>query len=1005
MITSILLNPSFFTQHNAVYSHWKHSLLDHFQMNKQKKFAFFAFIFAFFGHIQPVPLVAQGINLGNPPIWNFPKKKYQAGTQNWDAAQDKRGVLYFANNEGLLQYDGNTWKCFPVANKTVVRSVAIDPLGRIFVGAQSELGYFFPDQRGVLQYHSLLGLLPVEKRNFEDVWDVQFEAGDVFFRTNRVVFQYSGAGIKVYEPGGDLTSLFATPRGLFLQQNLSNLLVFGEGAFRPFLQVAQLKSPLTGAVSWQGDTILFSSLKNGFFYLSGSVSGLWKTPQDALLQEKRIYAATLLPGHHLALGTSLNGVMVLDKSRRIARHLTQKNGLQNNNVLCTFSDNAGNLWLGLDSGLDCVVLDAPFSSVIPDGELQGTGYSAAVFQGQLFLGVSNGVYQAPWKSFYDPESSPVFHKLKDTDGQVWDLEVLDDNLLLGHHEGAFCLNANTSKVLSAEPGAWTFVQLSPDFLLGGTYNGLVLYRKSGKSWVFAQKLMGINESCRIMVKDWDGSIWVAHPYRGLYHLEWTPEQIGTLNVTFFNAQNGLPSDLNNLIFQIAGKLVITTEKGVMRFDRIRSTFVPDDDYNRLFGEIGRIRYLREDKSGNIWYVAEKEVGVLEVQDFGLSKQVKKHVYPELAEKLVGGFEFMYPIDEQHILFGAEQGFLFFNAAAKSTADTVLQVVLGNITASGRRDSMLFGGWFVADNILSLQQNNDNIPSLDADMNNLRFSFSATDYKSPDFLYYRVKLLGLDRDWSAWTPETVRMFTNLNPGKYSFQVQCRRKDGLESRISTFSFVIRPPWYKSMVAWLFYGLVLASMFAGFLLRQKRKFETEKEKLTRWHQQKVAQQQQEVEQSKAAVTEIQNEKLEAEIRFNNQELAMATMHLVQKGEILLTVQENLNKILEKSAATAVKKEIQQLLNLLNFDAQLDEDWQQFAFHFDQVHVDFLKRLRAQFTQLGINDQKLCAYLRMNLTTKEIAPLMNISVRGVEASRYRLRKKLGLPNDANLTDFMMRI
>jgi DNA-binding CsgD family transcriptional regulator len=210
---------------------------------------------------------------------------------------------------------------------------------------------------------------------------------------------------------------------------------------------------------------------------------------------------------------------------------------------------------------------------------------------------------------------------------------------------------------------------------------------------------------------------------------------------------------------------------------------------------------------------------------------------------------------------------------------------------------------------------------------------------------------------------------------------------------------------MVAWLFYGLVLASMFAGFLQRQKRKFETEKEKLTRWHQQKVAQQQQEVEQSKAAVTEIQNEKLEAEIRFNNQELAMATMHLVQKGEILLTVQENLNKILEKSAATAVKKEIQQLLNLLNFDAQLDEDWQQFAFHFDQVHVDFLKRLRAQFTQLGINDQKLCAYLRMNLTTKEIAPLMNISVRGVEASRYRLRKKLGLPNDANLTDFMMRI
>jgi DNA-binding CsgD family transcriptional regulator/preprotein translocase subunit YajC len=319
--------------------------------------------------------------------------------------------------------------------------------------------------------------------------------------------------------------------------------------------------------------------------------------------------------------------------------------------------------------------------------------------------------------------------------------------------------------------------------------------------------------------------------------------------------------------------------------------------------------------------------------------------------------------------------------------------------------MLFGGWFVHGSDLSMQQNKDDIPQLDAGMNNLRCSFSATDYKSPDFLQYRVKLEGLDRDWSDWTSETVRIFTNLSPGQYSFQVQARRKDGLESKIASFSFVVCPPWYKSVLALILYALVFVGFFAGFLLRQQQKFESEKEKLTKVHQQAVAQQQREVEQSKAAVTEIQNEKLEAEIRYNNQELAMATMHLVQKGEILLTVQENLNKIFEKSADTAVKKEIQQLLNLLNFDTQLDEDWQQFAFHFDQVHVDFLKRLREQYTQLGINDQKLCAYLRMNLTTKEIAPLMNISVRGVEASRYRLRKKLDLPNDANLTDFMMRI
>jgi DNA-binding CsgD family transcriptional regulator len=103
-------------------------------------------------------------------------------------------------------------------------------------------------------------------------------------------------------------------------------------------------------------------------------------------------------------------------------------------------------------------------------------------------------------------------------------------------------------------------------------------------------------------------------------------------------------------------------------------------------------------------------------------------------------------------------------------------------------------------------------------------------------------------------------------------------------------------------------------------------------------------------------------------------------------------------------VKKDIHQLLNLVNFDVKLDEDWEHFAHHFDQVHVDFLKNLRERFPQLSASDLKLCAYLRMNLSTKEIAPLLNISVRGVEGSRYRLRKKLDLPNDANLTDFILR-
>lgn len=302
--------------------------------------------------------------------------------------------------------------------------------------------------------------------------------------------------------------------------------------------------------------------------------------------------------------------------------------------------------------------------------------------------------------------------------------------------------------------------------------------------------------------------------------------------------------------------------------------------------------------------------------------------------------------------------------------------------------------------LAAAQVSENIPVLEASMNNLRFAFSATDFGDPAFVQFRVKLDGLGGGWSEWTGENVQNFTNLSPGKYCFSVQARRTDGHESAVLRYEFRIRPPWYASTAALVFYALGILGLFASFLIRQRRKFEREKQSLTVHHQQITAEQQRKVEESKAALSDVLREKLEAEIQFKNKELAAATMHLVQKGEILQAIQENLNQILAKSTSPAVKKEVQHLLNLLDFDAKLDEDWEQFALHFDQVHVDFLKRLRERHPHLNPTDYKLCAYLRMNLATKEIAPLMNISVRGVEASRYRLRKKLGLSGDENLTE-----
>lgn len=943
----------------------------------------------------------QSLNIGIPPMWNFSNKTYKAGTQNWDADQDSRGVMYWANNEGLLRYDGNNWICLPVTNHTIIRSVAIDSADKIYVGGQSELGYFLPGQNGCHTYHSLVDLLPEDQRAFEDVWDIVIYNHDIFFRTNQVVFQYTGGKMITHKPEGSLISMFVTGEGLSIQKTSFDLLIFKNGGFQPYFKVAGLQSTITGASAWDGDTIILSTLKQGLFYLANGNTGRWTTLYDDLIKEKRVYSSTTLPNGNLALGTSLDGLIVIDRQRRVIRHLNKKSGLQNNNILHTFSDRAGNAWLGLDNGIDCVVLDSRYTSIFPDGEMQATGYSASVFENRLYLGVSNGAYVAPWQSYYDPELGSFFKKVNGTDGQVWSFNPEGGELVMGHHEGSFILSANNSRLLSSEPGAWTFVTMSDEYMLGGTYTGLVLYRKEKGQWVFDRKLDGLKESCRIMVKDEDQSIWISHPYRGVYNVRWNAENKDALDIRFFNQENGLPTNLNNYVFQIAGKAVFATEKGVFHFDKSKDIFVPAEDFNRLLDKKHRVRYLREDVKGNVWYVTDHEAGIMIVNDFGLKKEVHKKVIPELAGKLVGGFEFLLPVDDHNIIIGTEQGFIYYARDQEGPSDTLLQVIMSNIAASGTGDSLLFGG-FPSENFI---QSPDKVPTLEAGLNNLSFSFSATEYKTPSLVEYRIQLQGLDAEWSLWSAETKKNYTNLGPGKYTFQVQARIKDGHQSEILSYSFKIRPPWYRSTPALTIYGLGFLGIFLGFIVRQRQKFETEKAQMTETHQQKEAAHLRAVEQSKAALMDIQNEKLEAEITYKNQELALTTMHLVQKAEILLTVQEGLNQILGKSPDQTVKKEVQTLVNLLNFDLKLDEDWEHFALHFDQVHVNFLQHLREGFPQLSANDYKLCAYLRMNLSTKEIAPLLNISVRGVEGSRYRLRRKLNLPNDANLTEFILQL
>lgn len=927
-----------------------------------------------------------GHSQGLPFSLNFSKNDYQGGTQNWDIRQDSTGILYVANNNGLMTFDGNHWNVTPVANKTILRSIAHSNSGKIWAGAQGELGYFQADTRGSMQYHSLRPLLPENARTVADIWNIETTpSGAVLFQSENFLLVWKRNTFHTCLPASQFQFLGKAKGRLLLQDREKGLVEFvHENTLKPVCKLPGDFGILSGLLPWAGDTLLLTTQKGRIWALTGkNVLVPWKTNADRFLEENRIYTATLLRDGKIALGTSQGGILILNHQKPEIL-INKFNGLQNNSILSLFTDHQGNLWAGTDNGMDYVMVNSPFSYLFPDGQLEGAAYCAEINAAHAYFGTNNGLYAAGY-----PEGGYLanadFKRVENTQGQIWGLYQLNGQLFMGHHEGPFKIGEKqTATRIGNYPGAWTFV--SPegrqDILIGGGYHGLYLFQKSANDWRFVKKYPGLEESCRIIAMENARMLWVAHPYRGVYRVTFS-EDFQDATVMFFNAKNGLPSDNFNHVFKIGQQVAFATEKGIFRYDHLRETFEIYSLLNDFFPPPTRVRYLREGYNGEIWFAADSEVGYLEPILHKSAKSYRKHTIPFLKDKLLPGFELIMPVNQHQVLLGTDKGFIFYNR--KNRLKPTGHILLREVSLNGPNMQYL------------PTSTRTKIPY--HKQNNLKFSFSFPWYGNHDGLQYAWKLTGFDTDWSDWNEKPTKEYTSLQPGKYAFQVKARLFNNLETSSTLYRFEILPRWYASPLAWLMYCLVLISLLIVLVVAPRKKIAKERDE----HRKKEAAQRRHTEAAQQELHKIRQEKLQAEIAHKNKELGATTLHLLQKGEILNKIREDLQHVAEACEEPHTRKALQKLTRVLAEDAQLDADWEQFALHFDQVHSDFLRRLRERYPQLTPRDQKLCAYLRMNLSSKEIAPLLNISLRGVEISRYRLRRKMQMEAEANLTEFLL--
>ncbi len=943
---------------------------------------------------------AQGYRPGSPFITHYSKSTYQAGTQNWAFVQDERDLIYIGNNHGLLEFDGVNWRRYALPNHTIARSLALDGEGRLFVGGQGEWGYFRANEKGENVFHSLLPFFPKEQRSFDDVWKTFVTEGGIIGVAQNMIMRWDGKQISLLKAEEDsrFDNAYQLGKKLYVHDWQKGLMELNESfLLQPVPDGERLKQiTLASILPMEGDKIRVITAQKGIFYYDGKHFVESSGQAHDFLKKYQAYCGIRLQDGNFAFGSPQNGLLLSNPQGDVIWHINKEQGLTNNTVLSMLQDRQGHLWLGLDNGLNYVEINSPFSILGPTEGIEGTGYTSAFHDGKMYLGTNQGVYAHSWPA----HQALSFQLIPGFSGQVWALSEWGDSLWVGRHEGAFFSYKNQNQQLSQVAGAWKFLPLRhhPGYAVGGTYDGLVRYRRQGGHWIAESRIPGFSESSRVMEEGDSGDLWVTHFYRGVFKLTLSDDLTQLETVTSYDSSSGLPSSFSVNVCRIYNELIFTTLKGVFKYLPAEDRFIPHPVFDSVFAQTPP-RWLWEAPDGNVWFSAGLEFGFLQIENKGLEYSLKKVRLNRLQPALVEGFEQVFPLDENNVFIATEGGFVHYNPSFNSGVVHPQKIHIRTVLDQ-QADSLIYGG------AQSFGSALDSVCLLSSHIHSLRFSFAATQFSEKAHTQYRFQLKGLNESWSAWDEKTEKEYSNLASGRYEFQVQARNDLGAASTVSSFFFEIESPWYLKPAARIFWVMLFLMGLACVFLLNRRRMSRKADALVQASkaelERKEAAFQQTLEENEAEILQLRNDKLRNEIEFKKQELASTTMHLLQKSEILFKLKNELTR-LSKQVPENQRKEVKQIIKAIEQDVKLDENWNSFEHHFDRVHEDFIKRLRETYPQLTPKDLKLAAYLRMNLVTKEVAPLLNISVRGVEISRYRLRKKMELDRDTNLVEYMM--
>ena len=912
-----------------------------------------------------------------PPIENFSPVDYGAENQNWGISQSKQKNIFVANNGGLLEFNGTVWKLYGSPNGSTIRSVkAINNV--VYTGCYMEFGFWKKNSLGDLEYNSISNNLTFSLLEDEDFWNIVELDDWVLFQSLERIYIYNTTdkSVKVVDSESTKAHMFNfqgtiyfhnTANGLFKIENGKSVLVSDDSILK--------ESMVLGIFSIENRPLLVTE-KGDFYFLENGGLVQWNITLTQELDAINVYSSLQLDDGSIVLGTISNGILHINKDGKTLQKINQEKGLNNNTVLSLYEDVEHNLWLALDNGISVVNMDSPFNEYIDNNGKLGVVYASALFNDYLYLGTNQGLFYKPTNSDED------FSFVKGTEGQVWLLKVIDSTLFCGHNRGTFNVVQDRAELISDFPGTWDLKPIpnQSNLLLQGNFNGLSILKKSNGKWALRNTIDGFDISSRFFEFLGENQVAVNRELKGVFKLNLDKDDRKVIAI-----ENEASKGVGASLVTYLGDILYTCDNGIFKYDAQQTKFVSDTLLtNAFYGDsdnpVGI--FITDEQSKRLWCFTNNSIAYASPGKFDTNSQVSKIAIPTYVRKNLGvlGFESLTPLENEKYLIGISNGYLTVDLNKLAVKEYTVRI--NSISRKSTKSSFE-------------KVHKAGITKFDFLHNNVLFTYSVPEFDKYTEVNYQYQLEGIYDSWSDWANTSSVSFENLPFGNYTFKIRAKIGNDLSANTAPFKFRIERPWYLSNLAIFLY--VLGFTLLGFFIHKmyKNYYRKQREQLLRDTKKKLKRKKLKAQKK---IVQIRNEKLQEEIESKNRELAISTMSIIKKNEFL-------NAIKDQLKVDAENPQVKSVIRTIDRNINNSDDWKFFEDAFNNADKDFLKKVKSAHPELTANDLRLCAYLRLNLSSKEIAPLLNISVRSVEVKRYRLRKKMNLPHEDGLADYIMEI